>query len=256
MNCIIVDDQPGSTHLEGFVSRCSSLNLVGKFNDPGSAIDSLAKQNNVGLAFIDLKSAGVESLDLINELSNPPSVIVVASTGLYARQAYDHNVVDYLIKPVDYSRFTRAVDRSLKLLQQKSSAGNENKEVFIKKESTLVKLKMLDIVYIEALENYVTVVTGEKKYTFLYTMKGIENQVPSDIFIRIHRSFIVNKKMIRSIYENSLDLNVGPYIKNFPIGKSFRANLMNDITIVDKKAMLYQSQFSSPEFAYNFYDYR
>ncbi|HPM04055.1 MAG TPA: LytTR family transcriptional regulator DNA-binding domain-containing protein, partial [Candidatus Cloacimonadota bacterium] len=78
----------------------------------------------------------------------------------------------------------------------------------------------------------------------------------SDVFIRIHRSFIINKKMIRTIYENSLDLNVGHYVKNFPLGKSFKANLMNDITIVDKKAMLFQSQFTAPEFAYNYYDYR
>ena len=216
----------------------------------------MSGQGNIGLAFIDIMSTGVESLDLFDGLSNPPGVIVVSSTGMYARTAFDHNVVDYLIKPLDYSRFTRAVDRSLRLFQHKSSARNENREVFVKKESTLVKLKMTDIVYIEALENYVTVVTADKKYTFLFTMKGIENQVPSDVFIRIHRSFIINKKMIRTIYENSVDLNVGHYVKNFPLSKSFKANLMNDITIVDKKAMLFQSQFTAPEFAYNYYDYR
>jgi len=227
MNCIIVDDQPGSRQLEEFVSRCSSLNLVGKFNDSISAIGQLSKQNNIGLAFIDLKSAGIQSLELIDNLSNPPNVIVVANTGQYARKAFDHNVVDYLIKPVDYSRFSRAVDRSLKSVLQQSSASNEDKEVFIKKESTLVKLKMPEIVYIEALENYVTIVTGEKKFTILYTMKGIENQLPADLFVRIHRSFIINKKMINIINENTLDLNVGYSVKNLPIGKSYRQNLMN-----------------------------
>ncbi|HBE40889.1 MAG TPA: DNA-binding response regulator [Bacteroidales bacterium] len=253
MNCIIVDDQPGSRQLEEYVSRCSSLNLVGKFNDPLTAIDQLSKQNNIGLAFIDLKSAGVSSLELIDSLNNPPSVIVMASTGRYARTAFDHNVVDYLITPVDYSRFSRAVDRSLKTVFQKSAVNNENREVFIKKESTLVKLKILDVVFVEALENYVTIVTGDKKYTILYTMKGIESQLPSEIFIRIHRSFIVNKKMIRTIYENSLDLNVGNFVRNFPIGKSYRSNLMNDITIVDKKALAYQNQYSNTEYAYNIY---
>lgn len=253
MNCIIVDDQPGSRQLEEFVSRCSSLNLVGKFNDSISAIGQLSKQNNIGLAFIDLKSAGIQSLELIDNLSNPPNVIVVANTGQYARKAFDHNVVDYLIKPVDYSRFSRAVDRSLKSVLQKSSVSNEDKEVFIKKESTLVKLKMPEIVYIEALENYVTIVTGEKKFTILYTMKGIENQLPADLFVRIHRSFIINKKMINIINENTLDLNVGYSVKNLPIGKSYRQNLMNDITIVDKKNPVYHNQFANAETPINIY---
>ncbi len=253
MNCIIVDDQPGSRQLEEFVSRCSSLNLVGKFNDSESAIGQLSKQNNIGLAFIDLKSAGIQSLELIDNLSNPPNVIVVANTGQYARKAFDHNVVDYLIKPVDYSRFSRAVDRSLKSVLQLSSVSNEDKEVFIKKESTLVKLKMPEIVYIEALENYVTIVTGEKKFTILYTMKGIENQLPADLFVRIHRSFIINKKMINIINENSLDLNVGYSVKNLPIGKSYRQNLMNDITIVDKKNPVYHNQFTTAETPINIY---
>lgn len=239
--------------IEEFVSRCSSLNLIGKFNDPQSAISRLSEDNNISLAFIDLKSAGVNTLDLIDGLNNPPSVILMACTGQYARMAFDHNVVDYLIKPVDYSRFSRAVDRSLKSFLRKSSASNENKEVFIKKESTLVKLKMLNVVYVEALENYVTIVTEDKKFTILYTMKGIENQLPSDVFIRVHRSFIVNKKMIRTIHENSLDLNVGYYVKNIPIGKSFRSNLMNDITIVDKKALEYQNIHSKSVYSYNIY---
>jgi DNA-binding LytR/AlgR family response regulator len=250
MNCIIVDNQQESRQIEEFVSRCSSLNLVGKFNDPASALDRLSKQNNIGLAFIDLKSAGVGSLELIENLTNPPNVIVMASTGQYARTAFDHNVVDYLIKPVDYSRFSRAVDRSLKSVLQRSSVSNDEKEVFIKKESSLVKLKMVNMVFIEALENYVTVYTGEKKYTILYTMKGIENQLPSEIFIRIHRSFIINKRMIIKIYENSVDLNVGNFVKNLPIGKSYRSNLMNDITIVDKNSQIYQSQYSNADFVH------
>jgi DNA-binding LytR/AlgR family response regulator len=110
---------------------------------------------------------------------------------------------------------------------------------------------MTDIVYIEALENYVTVVTADKKYTFLFTMKGIENQVPSDVFIRIHRSFIINKKMIRTIYENSVDLNVGHYVKNFPLGKSFKANLMNDIKIVDKRRCFSRVSSLAPELHIN-----
>lgn len=249
MNCIIIDDRTGNTKLEEFVSKCSLLNLVGTFNDSVSAMGKLSKQNNVDLVFIDIKSAGVDSLDLIDGLNHPPNIIVVASTGQYARKAFDHNVVDYLIKPVDYSRFSRAVDRSLKSCLHKSAVSNEDKEVFIKKESFLVKLQMVDIVYIEALENYVTVVTADKKYTILYTMKGIENQLPSDVFIRVHRSFIINKRMIKTINESSLDLIVGYNIKNIPIGKSFRALLLTDINIVEKKNTAYINQPVYPDFS-------
>lgn len=254
MNCIIVDDQTESRHLEDLVSRCSFLNLVGKYNDPVSAINRLTQQNNIGLAFIDIKSAGVKSLELIENLNNPPNVIVMASTGQYARQAFDHNVVDYLIKPLDYSRFSRAVDRSMRTGLQKYSVSNEEKEVFIRKESFLVKLKMIDIVYIEALENYITIVTGSKKFTILYTMKGIENQLPPDVFTRIHRSFIINKRMIRAINENSLDLIIGYNVRNLPIGKSYRMNLMNDITIVDKKNPVHYNHFYNSVYADNQYE--
>jgi len=234
MNCIIVDDKISSKQLEEFVSKCSSLNLVGTFNDAVSAISHLSKHKNIYLAFIDILSAGTDSFDRIGSLGNPPNIIVVSSTGKYARKAFDYNVVDYLIKPISYSRFSRAVDRTIKYNLQKSAGNNENKEVFVKKGSTLVKLKMKEIIYIEALENYVTLATGNRKFTFLNTMKRLESQLPSDIFIRVHRSFIVNRRMIQTIRESSLDLIVGNNILNIPVGKSYRALLMNYINVVDR----------------------
>ena len=238
MNCIIVDDEISSRQLEEFVSKCSSLNLVGTFNDTVSAMTHLSKNKNIDLAFIDIMSAGSDSFDRIQSLGNPPNIIVVSSTGEYARQAFDYNVVDYLIKPVNYSRFSRAIDRTIKFNIQKSAFNNENKEVFIKKGSSLVKLKMKDIIYIEALENYVTLATSDKKFTFLFTMKRIEDQLPSDIFIRIHRSYIVNIRMIKTITESSLDLIVGDNLINMPVGKSYRVQLLNYINVVDRNKTL------------------
>jgi len=238
MNCIIVDDEASSKQLQEFVSKCSSLNLVGTFNDSVSAMTHLSKNKNIDLAFIDIMSAGSDSFDRIQRLGNPPNIIVVSATGEFARQAFDYNVVDYLIKPVNFSRFSRAIDRTIKFNVQKSTFTNENKEVFIKKGSSLVKLKMKDIVYIEALENYVTLATSDKKFTFLFTMKRIEDQLPSDIFIRIHRSYIVNKRMINRIAESSLDLMVGNNILNLPLGKSYRVQFMNYINVVERNKPL------------------
>jgi DNA-binding LytR/AlgR family response regulator len=107
-----------------------------------------------------------------------------------------------------------------------------DEEIFIKKGSSLVKLKLSEIVYIEALENYVTLNTSDDKFTIHFTMKAIEHQLPSGVFIRVHRSFIINKTMIQTIKENSLDLNVGGILKNIPVGKSFRDSLLNDINVM------------------------
>jgi len=235
MNCIIIDDEAGSKQLEEFVSRCSSLNLVGTFNDSFSAVEWLIKRRNIDLAFIDVGSMGPGSFDLIGSLDNSPGMIVVSSTDQYASKAFDYNVIDYLIKPLNYARFTRAVDRTLRINSYKNVLYSDDSEVFIRKDSTLFKLKMNDIVYAEALENYVTLVTMDRKYIIHYTMKVIGKQLPSDLFTRVHRSYIVNKRMIRSINENSLDLVVGGTLKNIPVGKSFRHILLNDINIMEKK---------------------
>jgi DNA-binding LytR/AlgR family response regulator len=98
--------------------------------------------------------------------------------------------------------------------------------------SSLVKLKLKDIVFVEALENYVTVNTKEEKYTIHFTMKAIENQLPTSLFIRVHRSYIINKSMIQAIKENTLDLQVGDTLKSIPVGKSFRDVLLNDINVM------------------------
>ena len=106
--------------------------------------------------------------------------------------------------------------------------------IFIKKGSTLVKLKIKDIIYVEALENYVTLNTKNEKFTIHFTMKALEYQLPYDIFMRVHRSFIVNLSLIKTIEENSLDLIIGTELRNIPIGHSYRDPLLNRINIMNR----------------------
>jgi DNA-binding LytR/AlgR family response regulator len=141
-------------------------------------------------------------------------------------------VVDYLLKPITYGRFCKAIDKTIRYFARKEVASTGDEEIFIKKGSSLVKLKLSDIIYIEALENYVTLNTNDDKFTIHFTMKAIETQLPSGVFIRVHRSFIINKSMIQSIKENSLDLNVGSSQKSIPVGKSYRDSLLNDINVM------------------------
>jgi DNA-binding LytR/AlgR family response regulator len=233
MNCIIVDDDKLSCKiLEGFVNKSTSLNLVGSFSDSIAARNILTTRHDVDLIILDIEMPEMNGFDFIASLDFPPNIIIVSSAEGYALRAFDLNVVDYLLKPVTYVRFCKAIDKTIKYFGRKEVSNTGDEEIFIKKGSSLVKLKLRDIVYVEALENYVTLNTNDDKFTIHFTMKAIENQLPSGVFIRVHRSFIINKSTIQTIKENSLDLNVGGSLKSIPVGKSFRDSLLHDINVM------------------------
>jgi DNA-binding LytR/AlgR family response regulator len=233
MNCIIVDDdQITCKILEGYVAKSSSLSLIGTFSDSIAARNIFTERNDIDLVFLDIQMPEMDGFDFITSLDYPPNIIIVSSAEKYAVKAFDFNVVDYLLKPITYGRFCKAIDKTIRYFSHKEIANTGDEEIFIKKGSSLVKLKLRDIVFIEALENYVTLNTSDDRFTIHFTMKAIENQMPSGVFIRVHRSFIINKSMIQAIKENSLDLIVGKNVKSIPVGKSFRDNLLNDINVM------------------------
>ena len=234
MNCIIVDDDKVSCKiLEEYVKKSSSLNLVGVFNDSVAARNILTERTDIDLVLLDIQMPEMNGFDFIGSLDYPPNIIIVSAAEEYAVQAFDFNVVDYMLKPVTYGRFCKAIDKTIRYYSRKDAAINTgDEEIFIKKGSSLVKLKLKEIIYIEALENYVTLITEDDRFTIHFTMKAIENQLPSGIFIRVHRSYIINKSMIQAIKENSLDLMVGDTIKSIPVGKSFRDTLLDDINVM------------------------
>lgn len=233
MNCIIVDDDILTCKiLEGYVNKYSSLNLIGSFIDSIEARNVLEKRHDIDLIFLDIEMPEMNGFDFIGSLESPPNIIVISSAGEYAIKAFDFNVVDYLLKPISYSRFCKAIDKTNRYYSRKEPSANGDEEIFIKNGPSLVKLKLRDIIYVEALENYVTLNTTEDKYTIHFTMKAIESQLPSGVFIRVHRSFIVNKTKIQSIRENTLDLNVGGNIKSIAVGKSYRDSLLSEINVM------------------------
>lgn len=233
MNCIIVDDDKMSCKiLEGYVNKSSSLNLIGTYNDSVTARNILTQRQDIDLIILDIQMPEMDGFDFIGSLEYPPNIIIVSAAEEYAIKAFDFNVVDYLLKPVSYGRFCKAIDKTIKYFSRKEAPNTGEEEIFIKKGSSLVKLKMKDIIYIEALENYVTLTTNDDKFTIHFTMKAIESHLPSGIFIRVHRSYIINKSMIQTIKENSLDLIVGDTVKSIPVGKSFRDTLLDDINVM------------------------
>lgn len=232
MNCIIGADKNTSKLLEEFVGKFDSLDLAGTFIDSVSIRNQLSIQKDVDLVFLDFEILGMDGFEFLSSLDFQPNVIIVSSSDQDALKAFDFNAVDYLIKPVAYSRFCKAVDKAITYYSRKEVSNSVDNEIFIKKGSSLVKLKLKDLIYIEALENYVTLYTSAEKFTIHFTMKALDNQLPSSIFVRVHRSFIVNKSMIQGIKENSLDIIVGDTLKNLPVGKSYRSILLNNINLI------------------------
>ena len=233
MNCIIVDDDKISCKIiEGYVSKFTALNMIGTFNDAVAARNILTERHDIDLIFLDIEMPEMNGFDFIGSLDSPPNIILISAAEEYAVKAFDFNVVDYLLKPISYSRFCKAIDKTFRYFTRKEIINTGDEEIFIKKGSSLVKLKLKEIIFIEALENYVTLNTKDDKFTIHFTMKAIEYQLPSGLFIRVHRSFIINKSMIQSIKENSLELNVGGSLKSIPVGKSFRDSLLNDINVM------------------------
>lgn len=234
MNCIIVDDDKLSCRIiEGYVNRYSTLNLIGTFNDAIEARNVLTQRRDIDLIFLDIMMPEMDGFDFIGSLESPPNIIIISSAEEHALRAFDFNAVDYLLKPISYSRFCKAIDKLQRYyLRKETGSATGDEEIFIKSGSSLVKLKLRDIIYVEALENYVTVNTYDEKYTIHFTMKAIESQLPSGLFIRVHRSYIVNKTMIQSIRENTLELNLGNSVKSIPVGKSYRDSLLSEINVM------------------------
>jgi DNA-binding LytR/AlgR family response regulator len=142
--------------------------------------------------------------------------------------------VDYLLKPVSYARFCKAIDKTIRYYSRKEIPSTGDEEIFIKKGSSLVKLKIKEIIFVEALENYVIFNTFNEKFTIHFTMKAIEQKLPQDKFTRVHRSFIVNTSSIDAIEDNSVLIKVHDGTRSIPIGKSYKDKLMGDINLIVK----------------------
>ncbi|MCF8222048.1 MAG: LytTR family DNA-binding domain-containing protein [Bacteroidales bacterium] len=233
MNCIIVDDDQLSRKvLSEHIRKSSFLNLSGAYDNAIEARNILTGKKDIDLVLLDIQMPDMDGFELLSSLERPPAIIMVTTNEEMAVKAYDLDVIDYLIKPVSYSRFCKAVDKVIRYQNKNIRENVGQQEVFIKKGSTLVKLKLIDIVAVEALENYVVVHTDKEKYTIHFTMKAIEQQLPSLIFVRVHRSYIVNKSRIEMIRDNSVELSGEPEISNIPIGKSYRDSLLKEINVM------------------------
>ncbi|MBN2348194.1 MAG: response regulator transcription factor [Bacteroidales bacterium] len=233
MNCIIIDDDLMSRKIiEEFVSRTEQLNLINSFENAVDAINAFTEDEDIDLIFLDIEMPEMSGIDFLETLQNPPQIIIISSKDKYALDAFNYDVVDYLLKPISYSRFFKAINKAN--IRFKNKVDPKDHEIFIKKNSALVRLKYEDILWVEALENYVIFNTFTDKYTIHFTMKAIEQKLPSNRFTRVHRSYIVNTSSINVIEDNSIVIKTKEGPKSLPIGKSYKDKLMGDINLMIK----------------------
>jgi Response regulator of the LytR/AlgR family len=234
MNCIIIDDDKLSCRLiEEFISKTENLLLLNTFTNPVDAINALRNEPDIDLIFLDIEMPEMSGIDFLNSLTSIPQVIIVSSKDQYALNAFEYDVTDYLLKPIAYARFLKAINKVL-VRYQKNKLDTKGEEIFIKHNSSLVRLKYNEILWVEALENYVIVNTFNEKFTIHFTMKAIEQKLPLSKFTRVHRSFIVNTSSINVIEDNAILIRTNDGTKSIPIGKSYKDKLMDDINVIIK----------------------
>jgi two-component system LytT family response regulator len=228
LNCIIVDDDELSQlTLKKCVEQVKFLNLVAVCNDAMEATEILAN-NQIDLVFLDIEMPNMSGIDLVKNFE-VPQIIFVTSKSEFAPEAFELDVTDFIIKPVELPRFLKAADRALHAHQEKSSGSIESGYVFVKHDSRYIKIQMEEIHYIEALADYVNVYLENSRHTILSTMKAIEAKLPAAEFVRVHRSYIVRIDKIIEIEDNTIILHGNKLI---PVSRSYKENLMNHLKML------------------------
>ncbi|MBX2914991.1 MAG: response regulator transcription factor [Cyclobacteriaceae bacterium] len=230
LHCIIVeDDAAAQLLLQTMIEKTSFLVLKKIASNALEAIEYL-KTETVDLIFLDMEMPGLSGLQFLDVLTQKPSIIIVSGEQKYALDAFRYSVADYLLKPVtDYGRFMQAVLKvqGLKETQAKKETP-ENSQLFVKVDSLLQSLAIESILWLEANSDYVKIHTDKKTMMVLSTMKALEEKLPPDQFVRVHRSFIVNIKHIENI--DQANLQIGSKI--IPISSNYRASLLEKIRIL------------------------
>ncbi|HEU4552186.1 MAG TPA: LytTR family DNA-binding domain-containing protein [Chitinophaga sp.] len=213
IKCIIVDDEPLSRELlENHIERIPFLELVKSCADAFDAIDVL-QTDTIELLITDIQMPRINGLELIKSLSNPPFLIFATAFSNYAIEGYDLNAVDFLLKPISFERFLKAINKAKKDIDQKNGEGpavaNNKQQVqhlFVKDGQRLSKILFEDILYIEGMKDYIKIVTKQRNIVTYMRMKSIEEVLPESQFIRIHKSYIIHVPAIKSVLGNSIEL--------------------------------------------------
>jgi len=232
MKCIIVDDNKMSrTMVKQLVEHVDFLELKAECESPVEAFNYLKKED-IDLVFLDVEMPTMTGLELIRNLEKRPIIILISAKKDYAAEAFELNVADYITKPVTLSRFMTAVDRAKELFESKDQKlvinEKEKDYIFVRSNSLLTKVRIQDIIYVQALGDYVNIFTKDKRLTVHITLKGMEEKLPRDKFYRLHRSYLTALHHIDNIEEGTVYVGKHP----LPIGEQFKKELLRRINLI------------------------
>jgi len=228
LRCVIIDDEPiARKGLKEYIQDASFLQLAGEFDNPLKAAD-LLMQEKIDLLFLDIQMPKMTGMEFLKTLSYPPMVIFTTAWPQYAVEGFEWNAIDYLLKPFSFERFWKAVTKARtmqEIITQPAPPAATAGYFFIKSDNKLIKVQYDDILFIEALQNYVAVYTVGKKYITYITFHGIETQLPTGLFIRTHKSYIVAVARVESIEGN--EITIGAY--KIPISRTERETVLQQL---------------------------
>ncbi len=227
IKCIIVDDEPLAIEvLESYAERISNLEVIATCKNAIKAFEILQEQP-VDLIFLDIQMPKLTGIDFLKSLSKPPKVIFTTAYRDYAIQGYELDVVDYLLKPISFDRFLKAVSKvfDVKSLttNDTESISEDNDYIYLKADKKMVKVRLNEILYIESLKDYVRVKTSNKDVITHQKISYLEEKLPEECFMRIHRSFIVATKKIETYSATVIEVPG----KELPIGRLYKQGVLD-----------------------------
>lgn len=232
IRCMIIDDEPiACKGIEEYITEVEFLNLINVCNNAVKAYDFLHSEK-VDLIFLDIEMPKLTGIQFLQSLKNAPAVILTTAYPDYALQGYELDVIDYLVKPVPFPRFLKAANKAKDFLTGRNT-GRENAiekdHFFLKVNSKFEKIFYDEVLYVEALQNYVAIHLPAKKMMSYITMSQVESQLPEHLFMRVHKSYIVSLSKIQSIEGNTLIVGQN----QIPVSRNLKEQLKTKV--VDKK---------------------
>ena len=226
INCLVVDDEPIAR--KGIMEHIQQIDFLHAVAECKNAIEAASwlKKTPVDLIFLDIQMPKLTGIDFLRNLQNTPLVIFTTAYPEYAIEGFELDVLDYLLKPISFARFMKAVNKAQDFLLKSKTGSNNNEDYFfIKVNQKLEKIKLYDVLYVEGMSNYIILHTKQKKHIAYLTFKGIEEKLPPRQFIRIHKSFLVSINAIQSIDTDEVILENTA----LPISKTYRDEVLKKI---------------------------
>ncbi len=230
IRCIITDDEPlARKGLQGYVEKTGFLQLVA-MSENALQLTDILKKETVDLLFLDIEMPYLSGVDFLKSITNPPKVIFTTAFENYAIQGFELDVLDYLLKPISFDRYLKAANKAYDFFQSKTGI-NDQPYFFIKTDNKLEKILFDDILFAEAMENYVAIYTSERKLITHSTLKSVQQYLPVSQFVQTHKSYIVNIQKIGAIQSNMLhvgkyQVSVSKYLKEEVLEKILNNKLL------------------------------